>query len=92
MRHTDAFEAFDQTYSYPIDRETIIETMGDRTIESPGGDDETLGQILGRTETETFDSSQDLFDTFFGQLSEQYVGRKFYDDRGDNVGTSATWL
>jgi hypothetical protein len=26
-----------------------------------------------------------LFDAFFGQLNDQYVGRKFYDDRGDNV-------
>lgn len=92
MRHTDAYEAFEQTCSYPIDRETIIETMGDRTIESPTGTEETLGEILGRTETETFGSTRELFDTFVGQLGEQYVGRKFYDDRGDNVTTSATWL
>ncbi|PSQ04271.1 hypothetical protein BRC92_04645 [Halobacteriales archaeon QS_4_69_31] len=88
MRINDTYDAFEQTYSYPVDRETVIETMGDRTVESPHGTNETIAEILTRAETETYETSRDLCDVFAGHLSDQYIGRKFYDDRGDNVGTT----
>ena len=86
MRPTDAYETFDEAYSYPIDRETVIETMGETTIESPNGPGETIAETLRRSGTEQFRSAQELTDAFMGTLSDEYIGRKFYDDRGDNHG------
>jgi hypothetical protein len=85
MRPTDAYDAFDETYSYPIDLDTVLQTMGEETIESPNGTDETIAEIFGPAEAGTYDSSRDLHDEFVSYLGDQYVGRKFYDDRGDNV-------
>jgi hypothetical protein len=84
MRPTDAYTTFEQRYSYPVDRETIIETMGETPIESPTGEEATIAETLEHAETERFTSAQELGDTFFSWLPEQYIGRKYYDDRGDN--------
>ncbi|MEF8853115.1 MAG: hypothetical protein V5A28_11985 [Haloarculaceae archaeon] len=86
MRPTDAYERFDEAYSYPIDRETVIETMGETTIESPNGSGETVAETLERCGTDTFRSAQELNDAFIGTLPDEYIGRKYYDDRGDNPG------
>jgi len=84
MRPTDAYTTFEQRYSYPVDRDTVIKTMGETTIESPTGEDATVAETLERTGTDRFTSAQELRDMFFSCLPEQYIGRKYYDDRGDN--------
>jgi len=84
MRPTDAYTTFEQRYSYPVDRDTVIETMGDTTIESPTGEDTTIAETFEHADTDQFRSAQELGDTFFSWLPEQYIGRKYYDDRGDN--------
>jgi len=86
MRPTDAYETFDEAYSYPTDRQTVIETMGETRIESPNGPGETIAETLERSGSEEFRSAQELTDVFMGTLSDQYIGRKYYDDRGDNPG------
>jgi len=86
MRPTDAYETFDEAYSYPTDRATVIETMGETQIESPNGPGETIAETLERSGTEEFRSAQELTDVFMGTLSDEYIGRKYYDDRGDNPG------
>jgi len=88
MRPTDAYETFDEAYSYPTDRQTVIETMGETRIESPNGPGETIAETLERSGSEEFRSAQELTDVFMGTLSDQYIGRKYYDDRGDNPGDS----
>jgi hypothetical protein len=89
MRLTDTTDAFERTYSYPVDRQTVVETMGDTTIEAPSGDGETIAETLDRAGVERFDSPTQLRDTLMCFLPEQYIGRKYYDDRGDNPGTMA---
>ncbi|ELK47037.1 hypothetical protein D320_20409, partial [Haloferax sp. BAB-2207] len=32
--------------------------------------------------TETYESAADLYNTILGSVSDDYIGRKFYDDRG----------
>ncbi|MFB6151378.1 MAG: hypothetical protein ABEJ40_06190 [Haloarculaceae archaeon] len=90
MRFKDIYDTFEQTYSYPVERETVIETLGERTIEAPNGSGETIAEIMARTETETYASPRDLFEEFFGHLGDEYIGRKYYDDRGDNTGSFHT--
>ncbi|PSP53175.1 hypothetical protein BRC74_04975 [Halobacteriales archaeon QH_7_68_42] len=91
MRPNDAYETFDEAYSYPIDRETIIETMGETQIESPNGPGETIAETLERSGREEFRSAQELTNAFLGTLSDEYIGRKYYDDRGDNQGMATNW-
>jgi len=85
MRPTDAHDQFETELSYPVDRQTVIETVGDRSVESPDGGEESVASILERTEETTFYSSQDLFETFRANLGDQHIGEKFYDDRGPNI-------
>jgi hypothetical protein len=91
MRPNDAYETFDEAYSYPIDRETIIETMGETRIESPNGPGETIAETLERSGRDEFRSAQELTNAFLGTLSDEYIGRKYYDDRGDNQGMATNW-
>ena len=91
MRPNDAYKTFDEAYSYPIDRETIIETMGETQIESPNGPGETIAETLERSGREEFRSAQELTNAFLGTLSDEYIGRKYYDDRGDNQGMATNW-
>jgi hypothetical protein len=90
MRPKDTYDAFDEAYSYPTDLDTVLETMGEETIESPNGTDETIAQIFSHAETRTYESPRALHDEFVSLLSDQYIGRKYYDDRGDNVGFEQT--
>jgi hypothetical protein len=85
MRPNDAYDRFETEFSYPITREEIVDAIGDTTVQAPRGPSESVAEVLERTETPTFQSPQDLRETFFANLCDQYVGRKFYDDRGRTV-------
>lgn len=85
MRPNDAYDRFESEFSYPIARDEIIDAIGDTTVQAPMGTPESVAEVLERTETPTFDSPQELRETFLANLCDQYVGRKFYDDRGRTV-------
>lgn len=75
----------DDELAYPADLETVVDRMGHVRIEAPnGGDSEPLAAILGPLETDTFESSAELLETVYGNVSDDHIGRKFYDDRGGN--------
>jgi len=84
MRPTEAYTTFEQRYSYPVDRDTVIETMGETTVESPSGEDTTVAETFEHADTDQFESAQALGDAFLSWLPERFIGRKYYDDRGDN--------
>jgi len=88
MHPTDTYDSFATEFSYPIGREEIIESAGDAEITAPTGTSESVGDVLDRVETRTFRSARELHETILSNLGEQYIGRKFYDDRGTNVGAS----
>lgn len=90
MRPNDAYAHFETEFSYPISRDKIIEAAGDTTVDAPGGPAESVADVLGRADIPTFHSPQDLHETFLANLSDRYVGRKFYDDRGRNFGPNDT--
>jgi hypothetical protein len=86
MRPTDTYDHFESTFEYPIDRDDVIDATGETYIPAPTGDSESIADVLGRSEQSTYDSPQALYETFLACLGEQYIGRKFYDDRGSNFG------
>lgn len=74
-----------QEFNYPIDMRSVLEAAGSVEIDAPNSDDsQTIRTILTPLGTESFESADVLYDTIFGNVSDEYIGRKYYDDRGGN--------
>lgn len=77
---------FDEQLTYPADRATVIERLGEVEVEAPDQDDsETISTIIRPLSDETYGSADELYTTIIGNLNEEYIGRKFYDDRGQQT-------
>lgn len=79
MVPTNAGE-FAADYDYPVTTEELIEDQGDRTIELPNGS-ETVGDVLARLESETFETPDDVRLALSCAVSNKAVGRVGYSDR-----------
>lgn len=86
MRLSTARDRFVSEFTFPVTREEVIEQLGDVEIEGPTNNPETVGEVLERTDEQSFPSPDALYDTIIASVGTQYVGRRFYDDRGSNVG------
>lgn len=73
-------------FDYPVDRESVLDRIGPVEVETQDGTDpETVEAILRPLGTERFDSAMMLYATIYGNVSDDHVGRKYYDDRGGNL-------
>lgn len=86
MRLSETQELFGAEFDYPVDREHVLAAVGDVELDAPAGDSETIGDSLARTDVVTFESQAVLYDSLVSTVSDAYIGRKYYDDRGDNPG------
>lgn len=78
-------EILDQECNFPADKETIVEQVGDTELEALEAHEteaETIATVLDRTEESTFHSVADAYNAILGAVTDPYVGRKYYDDRG----------
>ncbi|GAA0536842.1 hypothetical protein ABNG02_12175 [Halorubrum ejinorense] len=82
MEYSDAERVVEQSFEFPVTRETVLEGIGSVEIESPSGDSVTIRDILDPVEEESYLSSDALYATIVGNLDETFIGRKYYDDRG----------
>jgi hypothetical protein len=82
MRLPEVRDLFARELTFPVRCEVVVEELGNRELESPRGGSETIAEVLGRCEEETFDSADGLHDALLTFVSEGFVGRRFYDDRG----------
>lgn len=71
---------FIDDHEYPATTEDLIEAYGDRTLDLPNGT-ETVGDVLARLESETFESPEDARFAVYCGVSEKAVGRVGYSDR-----------
>lgn len=85
MRLSDARDRFVSEFTFPVEREQVLDSLGDVEIDGPTNDPETVGEVLERTDAESFHSADELYDTIIGSIGSDYVGRRFYDDRGSNT-------
>lgn len=77
--------------SYPVDRETAIERVGDVELECPDRTKTTtIAAGLNRTNEEIFSSTDELYHAILGSVDDAYIGRKYYDDRGTNPHADGT--
>ncbi|ARS89596.1 DUF5789 family protein [Natrarchaeobaculum aegyptiacum] len=70
-------------HEYPATTEELIEAYGDRTLELPNGS-ETVGDVLARLESETFETQEDVEFAVTCALSDKAIGRVGYSDRDPN--------
>ena len=78
-------EWIETEFEFPLIKTTVIDRAGDLKIDAPDrADSETLDTILEGGGDETYRSREDLMNAIRGNLSDEYIGRKYYDDRGSN--------
>ncbi|AUX08055.1 hypothetical protein AArcSl_0402 [Halalkaliarchaeum desulfuricum] len=87
MRLPQTRDLFIREFDFPAHRDTVIEGVGDVELDAMYGDPETIAEVLSRTDQAEFDSVDELYDALITFVGEQYIGRKFYDDRGMNPET-----
>ena len=86
IRLSETRDLFSQELTFPVTCEEVIEDCGDVGLQGPGGVDDTIADVFDRCESTEFGSTDELVDTLMMYVSEDYVGRVGYDDRGDNPG------
>lgn len=82
MRLPETRDLFARELNFPMSREDVIETIGAKELEAPNGEHESIEDVLERTETSEFRSADELYDTLMTFVSDAFIGRKYYDDRG----------
>ncbi len=87
MRLPETRDLFARKLQFPVTRATVLETVGDTELHAPGGENRTIGEVIERCETEEFNSADGLYGSLMTFVGEEFIGRKYYDDRG-GVGPS----
>lgn len=85
MRLPETRDLFAQELEFPISREAVIKKVGETELEAPMGSNETIREILSRCETENFNSPDELYGSLMTFVSDGFIGRKYYDDRGGST-------
>ena len=80
----DIREFLAEQLQFPIDVEHVIAEIGDVKIEAPDiGRSERIGDLLDGVERDSYDSPDELDQMIHSMLPDEYIGRKYYDDRGE---------
>ena len=79
MLHRITDRLFDDA-DYPLTTEQFVARHGDEELDLPNGS-ETLGEVLGRTDGETYEAAEDARFAVYNALSSKAIGRKGYSDR-----------
>lgn len=74
-------QQLESEFTFPLDRERLLERAGDVELEGVPAETETIGAVLERTDEQSFVSAKALSETLVGTVDGAYVGRKYYDDR-----------
>ncbi len=84
MRLPETRDLLSRELTFPADHDRVVEAVGDVELDPPQGEPETIAQVLDRSGAEEYASVDEVYDSLIGFVSDQYIGRKFYDDRGTN--------
>ena len=91
MKFRELSPFLESSFDYPVGSDLVVEKAGDVPVEAPDDDNsETIETILSRLGPETYESANELYTTIIGNVSDDYIGRKFYDDRGSDPADSWT--
>jgi hypothetical protein len=82
MRLPETRDLFARELTFPTSQQAVIEAIGDEDLQAPTGQSETIEEVLDRTSNEQYRSADELYDALMTFVSDEFIGRKFYDDRG----------
>lgn len=82
MDISDVRDHLEQECDFPVDQETLVEQLGDIDLEPTTTSPETIATVLDRTETNSYQTADDVYTALIGNVDDGYIGRKHYDDRG----------
>jgi len=74
-------DLFRQACQFPTDHETVVEAVGDVAITSENGGNTDVETVLERSDATTYGSVAELHETVMANLTDEHIGRKYYDDR-----------
>ena len=86
MRLRETRDVFADRLTFPVDRQQVIDNVGDVALDPPDGDRTTVAAVLDLSDDEEFASPDELHRTVVGYVDDAFIGRKYYDDRGDQTG------
>ncbi|MDZ7688811.1 MAG: hypothetical protein U5J64_08855 [Halobacteriales archaeon] len=85
MRLSEIKEYIDSEVETPVEHDTAVEKLNGGEIDCPSGDGKCMTEALERDETRTYETSTEIYESVMCYLGDEYVGRKFYDDRSPNM-------
>jgi hypothetical protein len=85
MRYSETHQLFDQACTFPAEHEVVVEQLGEVVLTTPAGDTFTVREILEVTDETSYQSVDDLYTALVGNLDEEFVGLKYYDDRSGSM-------
>lgn len=77
-------DRFETALSFPVDRDHVMETVGDVEIDPPDGDPVSVATVLELTDEREYETAGALHETLLANLGDDHIGRKHYDDRAAN--------
>ncbi len=75
-------ELIEETCTFPIDSEAFIEELGDVELRAPSGHTTSIATVLAGLDDDTYHSVDEVYSAVLGNLDDEFIGRKHYDDRG----------
>lgn len=86
MNIQDSHEYFEENLDFPLVTGAVNEQIGSTEIDAPDEEDSrTISELLSQADEETYNSANDLYEMVVSSLPDDYIGRKYYDDRGSNL-------
>lgn len=71
--------------TYAVSHDSVLDRVGAVEIDAPDSDEsEQISAIIANVGQESYGSADELYETIIGNVGDEYIGRKFYDDRGGN--------
>ncbi|WP_049915253.1 DUF5789 family protein [Haloferax mucosum] len=90
MEIRDLPSLLESELTYPVDTGRVVDQIGAVELDTPAADaSEPISVIIAPLGPTTFDSADELYNTILGNVSDEFIGRKFYDDRGANPAAPA---
>ena len=85
MRLSEVKEYIDNRVETPIEHDLAVEQLNGSEIDCPSGEGNGITDALEMDETRTYETSTEIHESVMCYLGDEYVGRKFYDDRSPNM-------
>lgn len=84
LEPNDIRDFLEDEVTFPSDTDTILTEIGNIEIAAPDAEEsETVATLLADIEAEGYESADELTQILHSMLPDEYVGRKYYDDRSD---------